>query len=96
MTTGKKIPGECPVCQKPLRQNDMETFLDLCEKQGKDPIAVAFEHTPPGVLCTECFARVINDELEAGNPTATNILRKMRKFCLGVEDLPDDKPVTWH
>jgi hypothetical protein len=93
---GKKIPGECPICHDRLRQDEMEGFLRRCEKQGKDPIEVAYETTPPGVLCTECFARVINDELEAGNPTAKRVLTRMRKLWLGVEELPDGKPVTWH
>ena len=96
MSTGKKIPGECPICRNPLRQDDMENFLSLCEKRGKDPIEAAFDHTPPGVVCGDCVLRIIADGVDSGEPAAKRMLAKMRQFYLGIEELPDGKPIVWH
>ena len=96
MSTGKKIPGECPVCSKPLTQADMEGFLRVCEKSGCDPIERAFETNPPGVVCSDCMLRIVADGVETGEPAAQRLLAKMRRFYLGVDELPDGKPIVWH
>jgi hypothetical protein len=97
MSTGaRKIPGHCPTCGNALSRSEMEEFLKLCEGWGCDPIEFAFRGTPPGIRCGSCMVRTIADGAEHGDAAIQPLVRKMRLYCLGVEELPDGKPVRWH
>ncbi len=92
----RKIPANCPLCDAALRPHEMELFLKLCEKAGKEPVEFALSGKPPGVLCTSCICGTVAEGAEDGDPTARRFLAKMRLVTLGIEELPDGKPVTWH
>ena len=49
-----KIPGARKVCGNQLDRDDMETWIDTCEKVGKDPMDAA-KGDSPGILCFACF-----------------------------------------
>jgi hypothetical protein len=92
----KKIPSQCPVCGERLSRLDMESYLQHCEEAGDDPVALALSGNPPGVLCRTCIIARIADGVEHGDPGARRVLAQMRLSLLGVEELPDGKPVRWH
>src|SRR2546425_169087 len=97
MSAGKKkIPSTCPGCDNQLSRRDMEAFLDLCEKWGRDPIDLAYEGSPPGIFCGDCILRRIAEGAEDQEAGGKLMVAKMRLHYLGVEELPDGKPVVWH
>jgi hypothetical protein len=97
MSTGpKKIPSHCPLCGEALTSREMAAFLDRCEKSGTDPLELALSRKPPGVVCISCFCATVAEGAEDGDPAARRLVSQMRVVALGIEELPDGKPVQWH
>ncbi len=53
----KKLSPNCLVCNAVLSLGDMDWYLEICERTGRDPLAAP----NGGILCTSCVTRQIKE-----------------------------------
>jgi hypothetical protein len=79
-----KIPGNCKCCGAKLEEGTMRRYVEVCERQGFDPVERAMGADRPGIHCEACQLRVLSELVEDDHPGARRLVSRMRARALGL------------